>query len=55
MPNLSPADVRTKYAIYSGKASFGTQAVEGIKALERELSAINYTINYSKADYNDSI
>ena len=37
MPNLSPADVRSKYAIYAGKAATGTEAVEGIKVLEAEL------------------
>ena len=55
MPNLSPADVRSKYAIYAGKAATGTEAVEGIKVLEAEISAIGYTINYAKADYNDTI
>ena len=55
MPNLSPADVRSKYAIYAGKAATGTEAVEGIKTLEAEISAIGYTINYAKADYNDTI
>ena len=55
MPNLSPADVRSKYAIYAGKASSGTEAVEGIKALAAELGAIGYTINYTKGDYNDTI
>ena len=55
MPNLSPADVRSKYAIYAGKAATGTEAVEGIKTLEAEISEIGYTINYTKADYNDTI
>ncbi len=55
MPNLSPADVRSKYAIYAGKATTGAEAVEGIKALTEELSQIGYTINYAKADYNDTI
>ena len=55
MPNLSPADVRSKYAIYAGKATTGAEAVEGIKALTEELSQIGYTINYAKADYNETI
>ena len=55
MPNLSPADVRSKYAIYQGKASSGTEAAEHIKALEAELSEFGYTINYDKGDYNEHI
>ena len=55
MPNLSPADVRSKYAIYQGKASSGTEAAEHLKALEAELSEFGYTINYDKGDYNEHI
>ena len=55
MPNLSPADVRSKYAIYTGKASSGTEAAEGLKALEAELAEFGYTINYDKGDYNEHI
>ena len=55
MPNLSPTSVRGKYEIYAGKAASGTEAIEGIKALETEISAIGYRINYAKGDYNDTI
>lgn len=55
MPNLSPASVRSKYAIYKDKASSGSEAVEGIESLEAELRAIDYTINYDRGDYNDNI
>ena len=55
MPNLSPTDVRSKYAIYQGKASNGTEAAEHLKALEAELSEFGYTINYDKGDYNEHI
>lgn len=55
MPNLSPASVRSKYAIYQGKASSGTEAAEGLKALEAELDEFGYTINYEKGDYNEHI
>ena len=53
MPNLSPTDVRSKYAIYAGKVASGTEAAEGLKALEAELLAFGYTINYDKGDYNE--
>ena len=55
MPNLSPESVRSKYAIYAGKATTKTEAAENLKALERELAEFGYTINYDKGDYNEYI
>ena len=52
MPNLSPSDVRTKYAIYENKASWGAEAAEGLKALESELQSIGYHINYTRGDFH---
>jgi biotin synthase len=51
MPNLSPSDVRTKYAIYDSKASWGAEAAEGLTALEAELHSIGYHIDYTRGDY----
>ena len=51
MPNLSPTNVRTKYAIYDSKASWGAEAAEGLTALESELQSIGYHINYTRGDY----
>ena len=51
MPNLSPSDVRTKYAIYENKASWGAEAAEGLTALETELHSIGYHIDYTRGDY----
>lgn len=51
MPNLSPSDVRTKYAIYDSKASWGAEAAEGLTSLEAELHSIGYHINYTRGDY----
>ena len=51
MPNLSPTDVRTKYAIYDSKASWGAEAAEGLCALEAELHSIGYHIDYTRGDY----
>ena len=53
MPNLSPTDVRTKYAIYNGKASWGAEAAEGLTALETELHSIGYHIDYTRGDYKN--
>ena len=51
MPNLSPSDVRTKYAIYENKASWGAEAAEGPTALDEELKSIGYHIDYTRGDY----
>ena len=53
MPNLSPSDVRAKYAIYENKASWGKEAAEGLEALEQELETIGYHIDYSRGDFNN--
>ena len=53
MPNLSPSDVRTKYAIYDSKASWGAEAAEGLAALETELHSIGYHIDYTRGDYKN--
>lgn len=51
MPNLSPSDVRCNYEIYEGKASFGTEAAEGLSMLSDRLAAIGYEISYDKGDF----
>lgn len=50
MPNLSPANQRTKYALYDNKASFGSEAAEGIRLLEDRLNKIGYKISYDRGD-----
>lgn len=50
MPNLSPSNVRAKYAIYENKASWNNEAVEGLASLENELHTIGYHINYGRGD-----
>ena len=51
MPNLSPSNIRAKYAIYENKASWGKEAAEGLLALEEELQIIGYHIDYARGDY----
>ncbi len=53
MPNLSPSNVRAKYAIYENKASWGKEAAEGLQALEAELQTIGYHIDYSRGDFDN--
>ncbi|MBO5463940.1 MAG: [FeFe] hydrogenase H-cluster radical SAM maturase HydE [Alistipes sp.] len=51
MPNLSPAGIRAKYAIYDNKASREGQSAEGIEILSEELKSIGYHIDFSKGDF----
>ncbi|MBO7265158.1 MAG: [FeFe] hydrogenase H-cluster radical SAM maturase HydE [Alistipes sp.] len=53
MPNLSPSDIRAKYAIYENKASWGKEAAEGLAALDEELKTIGYHIDYSRGDFKN--
>ena len=53
MPNLSPSTVRSKYAIYENKASWGAEAAEGLAVLERELRSVGYHIDYTRGDFGD--
>jgi biotin synthase len=50
MPNLSPEDFRNYYALYDNKASLGAESVQGITALEKELTSIGYHIDWSRGD-----
>ena len=51
MPNLSPAAVRGQYSIYDGKASWGSEAAEGLRLLEQELNRMGCHIAYGRGDY----
>lgn len=53
MPNLSPSDVRAKYAIYENKAAWAAEAAEGLATLESELHSIGYHIDYTRGDFNN--
>lgn len=44
MPNLSPADVRDKYAIYDNKLFTGAESAQGIAALRKQIEDAGYRI-----------
>ncbi len=50
MPNLSPAAVRAKYAIYDNKVAFGSEAAQGISNLGQQLSAVGYEVSFERGD-----
>jgi biotin synthase len=52
MPNLSPQDVRSKYAIYDHKLASHAEAVEGLKLLADQLREIDYEISFERGDYS---
>lgn len=50
MPNLSPARVRDKYALYDNKVHSGNEAAEHLEALRKELAQENFTVAISRGD-----
>ncbi len=50
MPNLSPARVREKYALYDHKVHSGNEAAEHLEALRVELAKENFTVAISRGD-----
>lgn len=51
MPNLSPAEQRSKYSLYDNKASFGAEAAEGLKRLTQQLATIGYAPSSKRGDF----
>ncbi len=50
MPNLSPASVRKKYALYDNKASDGAESAQSKKILEEKISAVGYRVITDRGD-----
>ena len=55
MPNLSPASVRKKYAIYDGKLSDGSEAGEGLISLKKKMKKIGYEIVTDRGDVKSNL
>lgn len=51
MPNLSPAEVRDKYALYDHKACGGEEAAEGLDDLKKSMEKIGCQIVDDRGDY----
>ena len=54
MPNLSPSEVRGKYALYDKKLCTGSEAAEGLEQLKKRMSAIGFEIVNERGDINTS-
>ncbi|MEA4890559.1 MAG: [FeFe] hydrogenase H-cluster radical SAM maturase HydE [Clostridiaceae bacterium] len=52
MPNLSPVDVRKKYALYDHKICTGEEAAECWQCLQTRLNGIGYELVVDRGDYN---
>ena len=50
MPNLSPPDMRAKYALYDGKVSTGSESAEGWRETEEEMKKIEYCVVSARGD-----
>ena len=51
MPNLSPPEVRDKYALYDNKAAFGAEAAESLALLKERMDAIGYRVVIDRGDW----
>lgn len=51
MPNLSPADVRSKYLLYDGKRATGNEAAESIRLIRQELAGEGFEAVVSRGDH----
>ena len=53
MPNLSPANVRSKYLLYDNKLHTGAEAAEALQLLKEEVGSIGYKIITARGDYTE--
>lgn len=50
MPNLSPKQVRDKYALYDGKICTGDEAAECRNCIERRINLLGYKVEIGRGD-----
>ena len=53
MPNLSPAAVRKKYALYDNKLSDGAESAGCVTELKKRMSSIGYKVVTARGDYKN--
>ncbi len=51
MPNLSPTDVRKKYALYDNKICTGEEAAECVQCLRRRIESVGYRVSGTRGDH----
>ncbi len=50
MPNLSPAEVKSKYSLYDGKLSSGSESAECLYELSERMDKIGYSVVSARGD-----
>lgn len=50
MPNLSPLDARSKYELYDGKLSSGSESAQNLHDLKRRMYAVGYEVVCARGD-----
>lgn len=55
MPNLSPTDVRDKYALYDGKICTGDEAAQCRGCIERRINTAGFQVDMSRGDHIDMV
>ncbi len=50
MPNLSPENVRSKYALYNGKKAFGSESAQMLQEIREKLATQNFEIVVDRGD-----
>ena len=55
MPNLSPASVRAKYALYDNKAATGEEAAESVARLRASMEGIGFRVVESRGDWKGEV
>jgi len=53
MPNLSPAGLRKKYALYDNKICTGEEAAECLSCLQERMKKIGYELVVDRGDYKE--
>ena len=53
MPNLSPLEIRSHYALYNNKTYSGAESAEGLRLLASEFNNIGYTLSLDRGDYKE--
>ena len=53
MPNLSPASVRKKYALYDNKLSDGAESAQCVEELRARMERIGYRVVTHRGDYSE--
>lgn len=55
MPNLSPVEVREKYALYDGKVCTGDEAAQCRRCIEKRIEQAGYKVDMGRGDHKKFI